>query len=33
MLRNKDDDHNLKVFDAKIRGKTDRAVLKFRKPR
>jgi predicted methyltransferase len=33
MLRNPADDHSLLVFDPKIRGKTDRAVLKFRKPR
>jgi predicted methyltransferase len=33
MLRNTADDHSLSVFDEKIRGKTDRIVLKFRKPR
>jgi predicted methyltransferase len=33
MLRNPADDHSLLVFDPKIRGKTDRAVLKFRKVR
>ena len=33
MLRNPADDHSLLVFDPKIRGKTDRVVLKFRKPR
>jgi predicted methyltransferase len=33
LLRNPADDHSLLVFDPKIRGKTDRAVLKFRKPR
>lgn len=33
MLRNKADDHNLLVFDPKIRGRTDRFVFKFRKPR
>jgi predicted methyltransferase len=33
MLRNHDDDHNLLVFDPKVRGKTDRFVLEFRKPR
>jgi predicted methyltransferase len=33
MLRNPSDDHSLLVFDPKIRGKTDRVVLKFRKPR
>jgi len=32
MLRNPDDDHSLLVFDPKIRGKTDRFVLKFKKP-
>ncbi|MCY7340208.1 MAG: methyltransferase [Sphingomonas bacterium] len=32
MLRNPADDHSLSVFDAKIRGHTDRFVLKFRKP-
>ena len=33
LLRNPADDHSLNVFDPKIRGKTDRFVLKFRKPR
>ena len=33
LLRNPADDHSLNVFDAKIRGKTDRFVFKFRKPR
>ena len=33
LLRNPADDHSLNVFDPKIRGKTDRAILKFRKPR
>jgi predicted methyltransferase len=33
MLRNPKDDHSLLVFDPKIRGMTDRAVFKFRKPR
>ena len=33
MLRNPKDDHSLLVFDDKIRGKTDRVVYKFRKPR
>lgn len=32
MLRNPDDDHTLSPFDPAIRGKTDRFVLKFRKP-
>lgn len=33
MYRNAADDHSLLVFDPKIRGKTDRAVFKFRKVR
>lgn len=33
MLRNPADDRSLLVFDPKIRGKTDRFVFKFRKPR
>jgi predicted methyltransferase len=33
ILRNPADDHSLLVFDPKIRGKTDRAVFKFKKPR
>lgn len=33
LLRNKADDHSLKVFDPKVRGMTDRVILKFRKPR
>ena len=33
MLANPADDHSLLVFDPKIRGKTDRFVFKFRKPR
>jgi predicted methyltransferase len=32
VLRNPADDHMLKVFDPKVRGNTDRFVLKFRKP-
>lgn len=32
LLRNPADDHNLLVFDPKIRGKTDRFIFKFRKP-
>ena len=31
-LRNRIDPHNVSVFDAKIRRKTDRYILKFRKP-
>lgn len=33
LLRNPADDHSKGVFDASIRGKTDRAVFKFKKPR
>jgi predicted methyltransferase len=33
LLRNPEDDHSLLVFDQKIRGKTDRAIFKFKKPR
>lgn len=33
LLRNPADDHTLLVFDPKIRGKTDRFIFKFRKPR
>lgn len=33
LLRNSDDDHSVLVFDAKVRGRTDRFVFKFRKPR
>ncbi len=32
LLRNPADDRSLNVFDDKIRGKTDRFVLRFRKP-
>ena len=32
LLRNPADNHNLLVFDPKIRGKTDRFIFKFRKP-
>jgi predicted methyltransferase len=32
-LRNPADDHTLIVFDPKVRGKTDRVVYRFRKPR
>jgi predicted methyltransferase len=32
VLRNKADDHSLKVFDPAIRGRTDQFVYKFRKP-
>ena len=33
MLRNPADDHESLVFDPKIRGKTDRFMFKFKKPR
>ncbi|HKP33904.1 MAG TPA: methyltransferase [Sphingomicrobium sp.] len=33
MYRNAADDHSLLVFDPKVRGKTDRFVMKFQKPR
>jgi predicted methyltransferase len=33
LLANAADDHSLLVFDPKIRGKTDRFIIKFRKPR
>jgi predicted methyltransferase len=33
MLRNPADDHSLNVFDPNIRGKTDRFVFKFSKPK
>jgi predicted methyltransferase len=33
MLRNPSDDHDKNVFDPSIRGKTDRFVYRFRKPR
>ena len=32
LLANPDDDHTLNVFNPEIRGKTDRFLLKFRKP-
>jgi predicted methyltransferase len=32
VLRNMDDDHSLNIFDEQISGKTDRFVMKFRKP-
>jgi predicted methyltransferase len=32
ILRNPQDDHSLLVFDPKIRGKTDRAFFRFKKP-
>ena len=33
LLRNTDDDHSKVVFDPSVRGRTDRFVLRFRKPR
>jgi predicted methyltransferase len=33
LLRNPADAHDLLVFDPKIRGKTDRFIFKFQKPR
>jgi len=32
VLRNPDDDHRLRVFDPKIRGRTDQVAFKFKKP-
>jgi predicted methyltransferase len=32
ILHNPDDDHSLAVFDPSVSGRTDRAVLRFRKP-
>lgn len=32
LLRNRDDDHTLPMSDPQVRGKTDRYVLRFRKP-
>ena len=33
MLRNRTDDHSKLVFDPEVRGKTDRFVFRFRKPK
>jgi predicted methyltransferase len=33
LLRNPADDHSKNVFDPSIRGKTDRVVYRFRRPR
>lgn len=33
VLRNADDQHTAKVFDAAVQGKTDQYILKFRKPK
>jgi predicted methyltransferase len=33
LLRNPGDDRTVNVFDEKIRGKTDRFLFRFRKPR
>src|SRR5438128_12084729 len=32
LLRNPQDSHRLRVFDAAVRGRTDQVILKFRKP-
>ena len=32
LLRNAEDDYEKVVFDADLRGKTDRFVMRFRKP-
>ena len=32
LLRNPADNHELRVFDPAIRGRTDQVILKFRKP-
>jgi predicted methyltransferase len=32
ILRNPDDDYEKTVFDPELRGKTDRFVMRFRKP-
>ena len=32
VLQRSDDDHSTNVFDPKVRGKTDRFIMKFRKP-
>src|SRR5205807_10637092 len=32
LLRNPQDSHQLRVFDPAVRGRTDQAILKFRKP-
>ena len=32
ILRNADDDRNTSPFDPSVRGRTDRFVLRFRKP-
>lgn len=32
VLRNSQDDHRLSVFDARVRGRTDQVVYRFRKP-
>ena len=32
LLRNVEDDHSLGVFDPRVRGKTDRFILRFKKP-
>ena len=32
VLRNRADDHSLRVFDPRIRGRTDQVILRFRRP-
>ena len=32
LLRNPDDDYDKSVFDPAVRGRTDRFVMRFRKP-
>jgi predicted methyltransferase len=32
VLQRSDDDHSTNVFDPKVRGKTDRFMMKFRRP-
>ena len=32
LLRRSEDDHSKLVFDLAVRGKTDRFILKFRRP-
>jgi predicted methyltransferase len=33
VLRNPNDPHTSKIFDADVQGKTDQYILKFRKPK
>jgi predicted methyltransferase len=32
VLRRSDDDHSMRIFNSAIRGKTDRFMIRFRKP-